>query len=65
MTETELAERKTVESVRENEKIVVLMKEEVDQEKVCRILSEKYGFAYKKDLKDSIYGDNVLLFSIR
>ena len=65
MTETELAERKTVESVRKNEKIVVLMKEEVDQEKVCRILSEKYGFANKKDLKDSIYGDNVLLFSIR
>ena len=62
--EAELAERKDIASVREHDSLVVLVKEEVSVENVCRILKEKYGFVPVKEiLENSVYGDKMLLFS--
>ena len=63
VTEAELTERTDVDSVCEQEQLVVLVKEEANVENVCGIFQDKYGFVLEEELsEDGVYGDRLLLF---
>ncbi len=63
LTGEELANRKDVESIQALDKVVVLVKQNVDMEQVCETLENTYGLVRQQELLgDSVYGDSVCLF---
>lgn len=66
LTTQELAGREDQESVAAAPKLVVILKEEVDKAKVCRIFREQYSLYPEEILmpRGGVYEDEILLFGL-
>lgn len=63
VTAEELAERKDVDSLRMLDRVVVLIKPEVEEETVSSVLRERYGMEPEETLfSEGVHGDNIYLY---